>query len=376
MGAMMALANAATEKVSYCDSYGITITEEQWPCRHIPDTILADRGEMEGKSVETLINSLNVRVDNAPAYRADMKGIIEQFFHTVNASTTVFLPGHVKPDMAERGGNDYRLDAKLDLHQFTKIMIQCVLNHNNEHFLKSYERTEDMIADDVEPIPIKLWEWGIRNRSGQLRSVPEEMIKLCLMPVDTALVTTTGIRFKGLSYLCERAALEHWFETARAKGSYRVNISYDPRDMNWIYIRGLSGSSFERCFLAENEKKWNGKSLEELIHQQAHERWLRNKSPGHELQARVDLATEVEKIIGEAEEMAKQTVIPASKQERVSHIRKNRGEEKQRLRQDEAFVLGEEHQIVTDISQQDSLEADIHPILAMIKKKAEDEYED
>lgn len=39
--------------------------------------IRADRGEMESRSVETLINSLNIRVDNTPAYRADMKGIVE-----------------------------------------------------------------------------------------------------------------------------------------------------------------------------------------------------------------------------------------------------------------------------------------------------------
>lgn len=170
-GAMMALANAAADKVAFCAKYGIDIAEAQWPCRHIPDTILADRGEMESKSVETLINTLNVRVDNTPAYRADMKGIVEQFFRTVNAKTTVFLPGHVKPDMAQRGGKDYRLDAKLDIRQFTKIMIQCVLNHNNDHFLEGYERTEGMIADDVEPIPAKLWEWGIQHCSGALRSV-------------------------------------------------------------------------------------------------------------------------------------------------------------------------------------------------------------
>ena len=43
----MTLCNAASDKVAYCAEYGIEITESQWPCRYIPDSILADRGELE-----------------------------------------------------------------------------------------------------------------------------------------------------------------------------------------------------------------------------------------------------------------------------------------------------------------------------------------
>ena len=272
--------------------------------------------------------------------------------------------------MAQRGGKDYRLDAKLDIHQFTKVMIQCVLNHNNTHFLEGYERTEAMIADDVEPIPVNLWDWGIAHCSGQLRSVTEDTIKLCLMPADTALVTAKGIRFKGLYYLSERAVYEHWFETARAKGSYKVDISYDPRDMSNIYVRNLDGSPFEKCYLAEWENKWNGKYLDEVIYQQSADRSMRSKDSNRELQARVDLNTEIEKIVGEAEQMAKQTVIPASKKERTSRIRENRAEEKQALRQDEAFVLGEEP--MTPPAATKEAEKPISPTLALIKKKLEE----
>ncbi|MBZ4656176.1 MAG: Integrase catalytic region, partial [Thermoanaerobacter sp.] len=34
---------------------------------------------------------------------------------------------------------------------------------------------------------------GIANRAGRLRSVPEDIIKLNLMPSDTATVTAKGI---------------------------------------------------------------------------------------------------------------------------------------------------------------------------------------
>ena len=369
-GAMMALANAATDKIAFCQNYGIDIIESQWPCRHIPDSILADRGEMESKSAETLINALNVRVDNAPAYRADMKGIVEQFFRTINTKTTVFLPGHVKPDMMQRGGKDYRLDAKLDIRQFTKIMIQCVLNHNNEHYLAGYERSEAMIADGVEPIPIKLWEWGIAHCSGLLRFVTEDAIKLCLLPTDTALVTAKGIRFKGLHYLSERAIAEQWFERARTRGSYRVDISYDPRDMGYIYVRNIDGVSCEPCFLADWEAKWSGKIFDEVAFQQINERALHKNHANRELQASVDLSAEIDKVVAEAEQMSKQAVVPASKKARTAGIRNNRADEKQLLQQEEAFRLAEEP-VSTEAPPAEPEEESISPTMALIKQKLE-----
>ncbi len=156
IGAMMAIANAASDKVAYCREYGISIAEEEWPCHHIPAVILGDRGEMESKNADNLVSMLGVRIENAPPYRADLKGIIEQHFRTINFNATVFLPGRVKPDMAERGGKDYRLDAKLDIRQFTAIIIKCVLYYNNSHYMESFEKSGRMMEAGVESIPLRL----------------------------------------------------------------------------------------------------------------------------------------------------------------------------------------------------------------------------
>ena len=371
MGAMMAIANAASDKVKYCLEYGVEITDSEWPCRHVPNAILGDRGEMESKSVETLINALNVRVENAPPYRADMKGIVEQYFRTINTRAVAFLPGHIKPDMSERSGRDYRLDAKLDIHQLTKVLIQCVIQHNNYHFLDGYERTADMIADNVEPIPIKLWNWGIVHCSGALRLFPEETVKLCLMPTGMASVTAKGIRFKGLYYLCERAVAEHWFESARAKRSYKVDVSFDPRNMSAIYVRESDGS-FDRCFLAEWQDKYEDMSLDEIRYLQESEKRLRQQNAVKEMTTKADLSAAIDSVIAEAETMARQTAIPKSKLARTKNIRENRQAEKERNRKDEAFSLGD-----NDVPQHINPEPQekpmaISPTLAMIKKQLEE----
>jgi len=369
-GMMMAIANAASDKVKYCAEYGIEITEDEWPCRGVPGAILGDRGELESKSADTLVNALNVRIDNAPPFRADMKGIVEQHFNTVNWTTLVSLPGHVKKDAKERGGHDYRLDAILDIHQLTKIIIQSVLYHNNHHLLESYERTEDMIANDVAPIPIKLWNWGIAHCSGALRSFPEETVKLALMPADTASVTAKGIRFKGLYYLCERAAAEHWFETARAKGIWKIDISYDPRNMSTIYLRGSDGT-VDVCWLSEWQDKYLGKCLYEIDFLHNAEKIMKRKNVSKGMTSKAELTAAIDIVISEAEEMARQTVVPKSKSERTKNIRANRATEKEQHRKEEAFVLGEtENQ--TPLIQDTEKDEDISDTTKMILKDLEE----
>jgi len=375
-GAMMALANAASDKVKFCAGYGIEITEADWPCHHIPDAILGDRGEMESKLVESLINSLGVRIENAPPYRADMKGIVEQYFHTINTTVTAFLPGHVKPDMSQRGGHDYRLDAKLDLQQFTKIIVECALYHNNEHLLDSFERNEDMIRDDVPSIPIKLWEWGISNRSGLLRSFTEDVVKLCLLPTAKASVTAKGIRYKNIYYLCDFAVRENWFEKARSKGSFRVDISYDPRDMSQIYLRNTGNAAYEICFLADWQEKYSGKYLDEIIYLQESEKMEKQEYSPKKLQARINLSAKIDEIIAEATEQAKQTSMPKSKAKRTGNIRANREREKEELRRKEAFRLNDTD--VPAVESNSDLQADDNDLLYLdlIKKNAEERKHD
>ena len=52
------------------------ITEEQWPTKHLPEIIIAEFvGEVEGYSVENLINNLiKYKIENTTAYRGDLKG--------------------------------------------------------------------------------------------------------------------------------------------------------------------------------------------------------------------------------------------------------------------------------------------------------------
>ena len=71
VSAMEALANAVSDKLDYCASFGIEITEDMWPTVGLPEAIIGDRGEMLGRHVEVLSKAFNVGIENTPPYRAD-----------------------------------------------------------------------------------------------------------------------------------------------------------------------------------------------------------------------------------------------------------------------------------------------------------------
>jgi putative transposase len=179
LGAMLALDNVVTDKVAYCAEYGITISAREWPCHHLPKSIHADRGQFEGFDADRLPNSLGVDVHNTAPWRADWKGIVERNFGIANETVIHFTPVAV-PRPHKRGDPDYALKAVYTLDDFRKLLICYIKDYNLNHYLKKYPMDEFMIADKVERYPIDLWEWGIANRSGSLRVMPQEIVRLKL----------------------------------------------------------------------------------------------------------------------------------------------------------------------------------------------------
>ena len=364
-GAMMALANTASDKVSYCKQYDIDITKEEWDCHYLPQTLLADRGELEGYNVERLISTFNMRVENTPPYRADWKGIVERHFKTIHTKIKPFLPGSVDMDVRVRGERDYRLDAILTLEEFTSVIIHCVLYHNNHHWLKQYNQDEMMIQDEVSLIPRDLWDWGIKNRSGKLRSYPEDIVKLHLLPTAKARVTDQGIVFKKMRFSCETALKDGWFEEAGIK-SWQISISYDPRNMSHIFLPSEDGMGYEVATLLDHQKKYQGKTLEEVEHLFHYESFKEQVYAHEELQKKVDLFSDIEHVEQKATKALSKEKVEMSNAQKVKGIRNNRAMEKEANRKEEAFLLADANRIYQPSAPEAKVEATI-PIVGNSK---------
>ncbi len=341
IGAMMALTNAFTEKVSYCKEYGINICKEDWPCFHIPGILVGDRGEMESRHTDTLENALNVKIRILPPYRADWKGVVEQFFNTINnGKVKPFVPGHIDKDFRTRGAKDYRLNANLDINEFTQVIIKCVLHHNNEHWLSKKVMDEIMIEEDIDLRPKDLWNWGGPNRSGILRAYPGDMIKLNLMPADQARITQYGIKFNNMFYSCQRAIEEQWFERARNKGTWKESIAYDPRNMDFIYIKSDDAKSFIKCSMID-KRTYGEKTLDEILYYAEYQKLKLDENLNRSRQANADLFADIKHITDKATKKTnEQRDNSLSNLERTRNIKENRAIEKEQERKNKNFELG------------------------------------
>ena len=361
-GAMVALANSMTPKDDYCLQYGISLDEGEWDIACVPQRVFADRGELNGKQIEDAIENLGISIHNAPPYRGDAKGIIESAFAQMGMKVKPFADGIVKngKNIVGVGEQDYRLKANITIEEFTKIIIKCVLFHNNHHVLSEYVLDEMMLEDDVEKIPRKIWEHGLKNKKGMLRVLPEDYIKVHLLPTDTGTITPRGLRYKKMYYISEYSLKNNWFESARINGSKRIKIWYDPRDLSNIYTMNEKENGFHKLTLVDHLTKYEGKAAAEIDQIIDYEKKIDDKSKEKELKEKIKLFDEIEDIIAKGKTKTEIERNPnLSKTERLRGIRENNKKEKERqralLRENEQEEYNEEEVIVETNDDYDEL---------------------
>ncbi|WP_077318151.1 Mu transposase C-terminal domain-containing protein [Virgibacillus proomii] len=356
-GTMVALANAMLPKEEYCKQYGISLEKDEWNVACVPQRIFADRGELNGKQIEEAIAGLGITIQNAPPYRADYKGVIEQAFNQLNIKVKPFADGVVQNgNIKERGETEYRLQANLTIDEFTRILIKCVLFHNNHHVLSEYVLDEKMIEQGIEKIPSQIWGYGVKYMKGQLRVLPEQTVKMHLLPTDTASITSRGVRYKKMLYASDYSLKNNWYQLARINGRKKIKIWYDPRDLSDIYTINEDGE-FHKLSLLEHLTKYEHKGIYEIEQIIKHEGALDEKSKERELKEKMKLFEDIQTIVGQGkrktEEERDETL---SKTERLRGIRENQREERElqrELKKDkeevvEAFIVPTENNMKQD----------------------------
>ncbi|BAP77494.1 Mu transposase C-terminal domain-containing protein [Stutzerimonas kunmingensis] len=335
-GARQALFNAFTSKKDFCADNGVDITEDDWPCHHLPHEIFADRGEMLGQAAEGLASGLRINLGIAPPYRPDWKAIVESSFKVLNVTTQIhWIPGAVRKRNKERGERDYRLDATLNLAEFTKIIVQGIL-HYNKHNRQPDRLTKEMIADQVEPTPIGIWSWALRNDRIDENSQADELIYLHLLPRDRGSIQKGGIKFKGMFYICDLAVEQNWFARARHRGVSSILCWYDPNSTEHIWIQNNQGN-FLRGDLRKSEVRYIGYRFDEVIDMLA---IIKQESPDSKytkLVSKVSLDAEISDVVKAAKQDKLLKTEVSTKSEKLGNIRSNRASERLQERK-ESFV--------------------------------------
>ena len=226
--------NLADDKREYCQKYNLDFHDEKvWPSQIIPRRVRVDRGaEFKSKEFERVCRCLGIEKNIVSGGCGSLKGLVEQTFHQMHVSQNVHLENNGL--IEKRHDSQHHLEATLTISQYTQMVINFVITHNQQ-YLETYRLTKEMVENDIRSIPAELWQYGI-EKYGSPRYISNKMqFYYDLMTPKAAKITRKGISFKGLYYIPENDELMgHQMFTAGKKGE-SLKIKIDLRDISKIY---------------------------------------------------------------------------------------------------------------------------------------------
>ena len=250
-GAMMALANAVSPKVPFCKSMGIVIAEEQWPAHRLCEILYADQGEVSSvHKGHPLIMHHRIEMQNAPAYRPDLRSVMERRFAIIPAIWNSLVPGVVEKASFERGVEHPAYHAALHIQEMRRVICYASLNYNGR-IIRGYPTPSEMVDRGLAPTPLNLWRYGTEI-NGCGRHVDVDEFRSKAMSTATVPIDGEGILHNKLHYACPTLSLiERQAMFRGQKVGTEVQIGYDPADNSSIQLHGL-GESIS-CPISDHE---------------------------------------------------------------------------------------------------------------------------
>ncbi|MBN8503357.1 MAG: Mu transposase C-terminal domain-containing protein [Burkholderiales bacterium] len=244
--AMQAILSIGQDKEELCRTLGIPYDPADWPAHGVvPESFLADQGELVHKKARRIARSLRSTISNVPGMRPDWKPLAECSFSMIHQIIAPTAPGFTADaeNRSRRAVNRTRHIA-LTLLEATRLIVCAIIAHNKSA-QPGYPLSLEQAADGVRPIPRELWRHNIIRRMGVLDQMDYEKLREELMPRSQATVSEDGIFFEGMYYSCPEATKRGWLVEGRRRRQ-KLEVAFDYRlvDEIIVYAPDGSGESF------------------------------------------------------------------------------------------------------------------------------------
>lgn len=213
-------------------------------------------------------------MQSLPPFRPDGKGLVEKSFDLIQQRYKPLLRGKgvIEPDAQERWAVDYRSQSVLNLDEFIKIVIHCVL------YLNAGRALNDAVT------PAQKWlDSGVA-----LLDVPAQELLLMSLPRENIKLTRKGLRLNGLLYVpadMEGLTLDKTYQ-----------VAFSQSDLSNIYIL-MEDCSFRPCRLSPHQSQYSGLSQPEADALKQHERKRRGAAAKREIAASVESLQNIRQIV-------------------------------------------------------------------------------
>lgn len=225
--------NLADNKKEYCSRYGMGFDDDAiWPSNIKPRRIRVDRGsEFKSKEFRRICNELGIELQIVSGASGSLKGVVEQSFHQMHSRQNEHLEDNGL--IEKRYDSNHHKEATLNIEQYTKMVINFVLMHNQQYD-KNYPLTREMMDKKIQPIPAILWKYGASKIEPSRIQDKDQYLYTLMTPVNAKL-SRRGISYNGLWYLAEddKQLSKEMFRAGTKKVPFEVRM--DKRSVGAVY---------------------------------------------------------------------------------------------------------------------------------------------
>lgn len=248
--ALMAVANAALDKVDFCARFDIAITPDMWPAIAF-NRYLADNGEFRAEKSIKPITGFGSTLEFAPIGRADLKGPVESSHRVMQSRIDHKLDGTTHGRRRERGEDHPAINGALTYFEYMRLLIRVILHRNNvercEHLL-----TTEMRRDCVKPTRASIYQWCLKNGYVGAARPNADMVRAHLFPALPAVLTGHGVylvrpdRGRRTEYVrgarFDGDVLHKEGLMVRARNNHEeIEVRGDPQDLRKVWLVRDSG---------------------------------------------------------------------------------------------------------------------------------------
>lgn len=244
--ALLAIFNAAIDKVEFCRRFGVDITADQFP-NAVYRMYHYDNGELRTAGSIELLKSIGSNAEFVQAGRADLKAIPESGHRRFHKKLDHKIAGTTLGRQRERGEEASAIGACWTYWEYMHELILAIIYHNTVADA-SCLLTVEMRRDGVAPNRAAIHQWAIRK--GYVASIPidVDLLRARLLPAIKAVVRPNGIFLlrpdrdekreivRGARFIGPRAVKLQWLETARRRGTFDIEVRHDPDDLSRIWF--------------------------------------------------------------------------------------------------------------------------------------------
>lgn len=199
----------------------------EWPVCGFPDAIHLDNAkEFRSRALKRGTEEFGVELIHRPVATPHYGGHIERLIGTMMGAVHL-LPGTTFSDIDERGDYDSAANAAMTLDELERWMaLEITRYHNDRHGALGIP-------------PLAAWHDAVARRVRPVRQ-PTDLTGFMIdfLPSVDRLVRRDGIHLFGLRYWDD--ILSIW----AGRLDRPLRISYDPRDLSTVFVRGPDGAQW------------------------------------------------------------------------------------------------------------------------------------